>query len=897
MVAIEMRAGAGLRGLQADVQWTWREPGPRPALRLARGVGTFPEAPGEGMPVLDVAQLFRLPDAPWDRVVRLRYLTPPPLLPREPDPTDGSLGVRTPGMDGVQLQAEVAMFFAAAGDAEPVRVLVRVWDASAAALVRAGSGEVVRVERTSGPAGTPWATIETLEVVAAPGGGPEETVSEVEVTHAPAPVRPPDPDAPPPTGPAGRFTWRAPGLVPVAVEFDAVQVMVTTARRDPPTGSGTLFHWVTRHRLDAVSAADALLPDPVVEPDPTDAADPRDLPSAPIVQSVRLEETPDPDLGVTVRRFMLDDRMLTPQVPRYYTLFRMDGALPGGWETRRAWRAMATPTARYGFGERMYALLPAVHARYDEPEPHDRGRGQLRRFLEVFGAGMDHLRGSADSLRLRHDAQHVRADLLPRLSRWIGWEPDLTSTVQAQRRDLGFAPEIFATVGTLPNVRALVNRVTGWECRTREFVHSVFLTNAPEEVPFWELWTQRLEAGGWTEPELLLPAESFEGRPAAVVLAGQPWLFWHSEAAGRRELWLIRPGTDPAPRRAVLDAPDDAPGLGFTDEDPAAVVDGGTIRLFWSSNRDGRWNLWTREVAGVPAGAAARVTDHPADDRRPAAVVDGGGLTWLFWESNRRGPTDIWAQVREAGEWGPPFRVTTAERRDEMPAAVVDGGGRIWLFWSADGGDRRTIRFQVLAGAVWSAPATAVENAGAPFRDESPAALVRGGEVWLFWHADRGTGWNVWAAVHDGLAWGAPFALSLHPEADKDPAVLEVGGDVHVVWRSQRRAMRYRSRTIDTADPAVLDGLGQFHDRAHYTYDTARRNGDWYARDTVGLYLSPDTNDAERIAREVSRVRNFVEPFRPLPVRYVWMTDPPVNLELLDVATGVDGERTDEATP
>jgi phage tail-like protein len=894
---IGLRAGGGLRGLQADLAWSWREPGPRPALRVLRGAGTFPEAPGEGEPVLDVAELFRLPDAPWGRIVRLRYRTPPAPLPWE-SAGGGPLRVRALGIDGGALQAEVALFFAAAADAEPARVALRVWNGPAGTMAEVEIGEVVRVGRTSG-AGAGWESIETLEVFATPGGGPEEMIGEIEVAHAPVPVPPLDPDElpPPALGPVGRLTWRAPGEVPVAVEFDAVQVLVTTVQRDPLAGGAQRFRWATRHRVGAATVADALLADPVIEADPTDAADPRDLPGAPVVRAVRLEETPDPDVGVTVRRFALEDRGLAPHVPRYYTVFRADTSLPGGWETGRAWRGTATPTARYGFAERIYGLLPAVHARYDEPEPGDRGRGQLRRFLRVFGAGMDGLRGSAESLRLRHDPRHARADLLPRLSRWIGWEPDLTSTVQAQRRDLGFAPEIFATVGTLPNVRALVNRVTGWEVRTREFVHSVFLTNAPEEVPYWELWTQRLEAAGWTAPELLLPAESFEGRPAAVVLAAQPWLFWHSEAAGRRELWLTRPGVDPAPRRAMLDTADDAPGVAWTDEDPAVTVDDGRIQLFWSSNRDGPWNLWMREVDGLPAGPAVRVTNHAAPDRRPAAVVDGTGRTWLFWESDRRGPTDIWAQVREGGEWGLPFRVTTAERRDEQPAAVVDGAGRIWLFWSADGGDRRTLRYQVLDGGAWSAPRTAVENAGPAARDESPAAVVRGGEVWLLWHTDRGIGWNVWAARHDGVdpstPFAAPHALAPQPEADKDPAVIVAGGDLHVVWRSQRRAMRYRSRTLDLDDPTVLEGLGQFHDRAHYTYDTARKNGDWYARDTVGLYLSPDTDDADRIVREVNRVSNFVEPFRPLPVRYVWLTDTPVNLELLDVGSLVDEGWTD----
>jgi hypothetical protein len=895
-VATELRAGASLRGLQADLGWTWQEPGARPALRLVRGAGTYPEAPGEGVPVVDLARLFRTPAEPWARIVWLRVLTPAAPFGWEPGAEGAPPRPRAPEVDEGMVQGEIALFFAGEDDAQPARAFVRRWNATLGKMDEGTVEQVTRIVLATPPAPAPWAARETMEIFRT-FGGPEVFGGTVEILLAPAPAPPADPDAPAPPAadPAGRFSALAPGETVPPAPFDALQVSVTTARRQSLAGGAQRFQWTTRHRAGATSFAQALLPDPPLEADPADGADPRDLPGAPVIRVVRLEETPDPDLGVTVRRFVVEDRALSPHRPRYYTLFRVAGGIPGGWETRRAWRAAATPTARYGFAERMYALLPGVHARYDEPEPGDRGRGQLRRLLRVFGSGTDQLRGLAESLRLRHDVHHARADLLPRLSRWIGWEPDLTSTVQAQRRDLLFAPEVFATVGTLPNVSALVNRVTGWECRTREFVHSVFLTNAPEEVPYWELWTQRFDGGAWQAPELMLEGESFEGRPAAALSGGTGWVFWHSDRGGRREIWLQRPALDPAPRRVMLDAPDDGPALRWTDEDPAVVVDGGRIRLFWSSDRDGRWNLWTREMEPLPAGPPERVTDHPAADRRPAAVVDGVGRLWLFWHSDRRGPTDIWAQVREAGVWGPPHRVTTAERRDEMPAAVVDGAGRVWLFWTADGGDRRTLMYQVLDGGAWSAPAVAVENAGPAHRDESPAAIVRGGEVWLFWHADRGVGWNLWGARHDGVdpsaPFGAPFALAPQPEADKDPVAVEDAGILYLVWRSQRRAMRYRSRTLDTSDPAVLDALGQFHDRAHYTYDTARKNGDWYARDTVGIYLEPDTVDPERIVSEVERVAAFMEPFRPLPVRYVWLTDVPVDLELLNVGgTGEEWE-------
>ena len=53
--------------------------------------------------------------------------------------------------------------------------------------------------------------------------------------------------------------------------------------------------------------------------------------------------------------------------------------------------------------------------------------------------------------------------------------PDLTQPEPLQRNDIFFAPEIFASVGTIPTLRALVNRMSGWPCQVKEFVDNVFL--------------------------------------------------------------------------------------------------------------------------------------------------------------------------------------------------------------------------------------------------------------------------------------------------------------------------------------------------------------------------------------------------------------------------------------
>jgi hypothetical protein len=322
------------------------------------------------------------------------------------------------------------------------------------------------------------------------------------------------------------------------------------------------------------------------------------------------------------------------------------------------------------------------------------------------------------------------------------------------------------------------------------------------------------------------------------------------------------------------------------------VTDGSdVVWLFWDSNREGSWDIWGRPYDGLPSGAAVRLTEHPANDRHPAAVCDGVGRTWVFWQSNRRGPTDIWARVYDGTAWGLPERVTTAHFRHEMPAAIVDGAGHIWLFYVVDRGDRRNLCVQVFDGSHWGDPELITEGLQ---RDESPAAFCDG-QMWLFWASNRDGRWQIWGRTHDGTAWGDPFPVTSHAAADKEPgAVEDAGGRLRVFWRSQRRGEVYKSRTIDVNDAEMLARLGTFEDRAHYTYDTGLGNEDWYTRGTVGLYLTLDTEDPDAVAQQLDRVQGFVEPFRPLPVRFVWLTDPVVVEEVINTEGLIGEEFSDE---
>lgn len=832
----EFRAEPDLRGHRLDLTWTWRSPGARPGLRLLRRQRAYPTGPLDGLVILNLPDLFSGPNQPWARILTTVYLVPNAVA------------------EGGLRQAGVEQYFDDPAASEPARVVVSYYDDAAGEMQVVRLEEVSRVELVAGPA-APWANVTTLDIFATPGGGPEEPAGQVVVSTGHSDGLTPD-----------LFQWIAPGDLPVSLAFDSLETSETVINSIPTPPDS--FQATARSTRDGVTE-----------------------------RVVSLDETLDLDTGDWQRTVTLSDQNLVPETVYYYALFAPDPVTPGAFVTEPTWRVSAMATGRYGLDERLYQMLPAIHKQYDEPLPGQLGAGgPLRRYLQIFGAALDQVRSQAESLRGRHDVLAVRADLLPHLARWIGWEPDQTLDTLSQRQDILFAPEVYETVGSLPNLCALINRGTGWECQVKEFVHNVFMTNAPESIRLWEIWERQHDGVSWSDPLSLTRTEGFDGRPAAVLdAANVVWLFWHANRGSRREIWLQRlDGVDLTPRRAMLGAPDETPGLNYIDEEPGAVVAGPRIWLFWTSNRNGSWNIWGRPFDGLPGGGPVQLSNHPAEDRRPAAVLDGVGRVWLFWQSNRRGPTDIWARVLDGADWSPPARLTTARFRHEMPAAVVDGAGQIWLFYVVDQGDRRNIFLQIFDGATWSSPEPLTSGLQ---RDEAPAAVFWNGQVALFWHSNRTGQWQVYGQIHDGVDWNAPFPLTGRPTGDKEPAaVVDGGGQLRLFWRSQRRGEWYRSRTIDTHDPDMLSQMGTFQDRAHYTYDTGRENWDWYARDTVGLYLAPNTDDPMEIQQQLDRVRTFVEPFRPVLARFVWQTEVPAEVEIINI-DGLIGETfSDEVT-
>ncbi len=827
---VDLNATADIRGECIRLSWTWRAmDGGRPDLKLLRRRQTHPGSDSDGYEVMHLSNLFRAPDIGWARIRSSRFLI-----------------VNTGAENGLE-QARYSLFFTAMDDDLPEQVHLSYYDIETEAQDSLTLSHITRIQSNDGDSPN-WGRIETHEIFNTPPGESEIPAGTVGLFFDHQDGTTPD-----------RLLWTPPGGPSVSVPFQQRRELSTFLRESSVGPESARFIFET-------------------------TMDQAPLPL--VLQNLSLDELYDPDTGEWEREFTLTDHGLLPEEIYYYSLFEPHPAEAGVFITHRPWRVSAMATGRYGLESRLYEMLPAVHKQYDEPSPNHPEEGQLRTFLRIFGAASDQLRSLEEGLALRHDIMRAPPSALIRMARWIGWEPDLTLDEYARRRDILMAPEVFRSVGTLPNIRALVNRVTGWPCRTKEFVNNIFLTNAPETIRLWEIWRMDHDGADWGAPEAVTVTDGFDGGPSVVVVpVGELWLFMHSDLTGPREILFQRPGIDPLPIRAAEGAPDDTALGDAVDESPSVVAEGSRIWMFYGSRRDKRWDIWVRTFDGLPGNASARLTDHAGEDRAPAALIDSGGQIRLFWQSNRRGPADIWAMDFDGAGWGLPRRITTAVFRHESPAAVLDGGGRIWLFWVDDTGDRRNLHYRIFDGNAWGDP---IQLTFGRHRDESPSAVFLNGGIRLFWHSNRGGRQRIWERFHDGVDWNAGIPVTSDVAGDKEPsAVVTAGGNLSLFFRSRRRGRNYLSRTFDSNDPGMTAALGTYEDRAHYTYDT-RTEADGgaeearHARDRVGLYLSPDTGEPAEVRRRLTRARDFVEPFRPVPVRFVWLTDTTVTEELIN---------------
>jgi len=194
----------------------------------------------------------------------------------------------------------------------------------------------------------------------------------------------------------------------------------------------------------------------------------------------------------------------------------------------------AMATSSFLSGAYLYRNLPEIYRTFDTSvlpdtvsiNPADRNKGQLQRFVEMFGLQFDLLRSFAAGMGDFYDIERVDGNLLQLLAQSVGWQTDFTLPVSKQRNEVRFASHFYRTTGIPANLRAMVNRITTWDAVIKEIAHNIFRSNDPEQLTV----TQMKRRGGVWQPSTQTTLDvAYEGRVAALMAAdGRPFIFYHA---------------------------------------------------------------------------------------------------------------------------------------------------------------------------------------------------------------------------------------------------------------------------------------------------------------------------------------------------------------------------------
>lgn len=615
--------------------------------------------------------------------------------------------------------------------------------------------------------------------------------------------------------------------------------------------------------------------------------------------------------------FAVDEKDLKGETVYYYTLFPYQGS-PPEYQIDLHNRVSAMASSPYNFAAQMHELLPAIYQRYDTVFPReipagmreeDKRRGQLRRFLDLPGTQLDQLYSFARAMLNLYHLDRADGRLLPLLAQWIGWKTDNRLEIEAQRNEIRNALAIYETIGLIPTVEATVKRISGWESKTKEFVHNVFLTNRPERL---NIWVRQRDIGGvWSVPTQPLSLNfAYEGRPAVARDGDETvWLFYHTQRNRQWNIWYKTSpdGQEWAPSQPLTDR-------GGIDKHPAAALQGAALWVFWDTynETEQRWRIDYRKKTGATWSPVETFVDATTERRLPAAVADNAGGLWLFWLEKTGTQWQLKYNRHNGTDWQLNPAATFPLDGGEDPGVEGDvfvffhptsANQPLWVFWTrqeSPGAEQThyTVTYRVKQGidpnlSDWSIIRTLPKAGTGDYHDREPALLLDStGNTELFWSSNQTGNWSIWRNTLDitAHAFGTtPEQITDDPYSQRTPIAIPNGEDTLLVYRSNEtltytsqvysatQTFDYRyagSTTADTRNAAKIALYGKFEDFQGYTYDAGlngkRTNEDWYARDTVGFYLIPDTADPEKIAAITSRINQVVGEFMPLTDRAVF---------------------------
>ena len=367
---------------------------------------------------------------------------------------------------------------------------------------------------------------------------------------------------------------------------------------------------------------------------------------------------------------------------------------------------------------------------------------------------------------------------------------------------------------------------------------------------------------------------------------------------------------------------------------PSVALHGNTLWLFWSEydtsdqqwrihyrmRMDGNWTAANPDDSSSPFRDAGLV-DMSIPRYKPNAVVDRNGNLWLFWLQRGLHGWQIKYNRHDGAGWEATAETLPAGgsgdfRVDSDPwvtMAQSASGPQIYLFWSrqqaatSSNQSRWHVDMQVKTdlnfdNSNWHGVYTLPKDPLDPdYHDREPMAAINStGDIELFYSTSYQGNWAIWrrtlTTIDTGtntVIWSEAERLTDSPYSYRDPlALIMSDGRTMLLSRSNESIVRTSDtylamQTLDTRYAGCTTqhtrnqpkrSLRQaYEDFDTYTFDTGpggeRSDQDWYARDTVGIYVQADSLDDEHIQNEITRLRNVVTEFIPATDRAVYIAE------------------------
>ncbi|MBU0966267.1 MAG: hypothetical protein KKA54_07795, partial [Proteobacteria bacterium] len=424
----------------------------------------------------------------------------------------------------------------------------------------------------------------------------------------------------------------------------------------------------------------------------------------------------------------------------------------------------------------------------------------------------------------------------------------------------------------------------------------------------------------WQQQESPLSLNfAYEGRPAtATDETGAIWLFYHTKKKNRWDIWhKTWTATDgwsasqPLSEEATI------------DKYPAAALQTGTLWLFWSSydEQSGTWRIQFRRRSDGAWSDVAPFGPLTNQRRSPATAVDASGGLWLFWLELEGGRWQMKYNRHDGADWqlaSPalfPQDAGLDARVESEPVLLTFTSGateRLMVLWSRQepallpGQSRWTVACRVkdsidpANSADWGNVQLKPKDT-ADISDSDPVALANtSGNLEIFFSSDQSGSWSLWRVELDAAthSWSAVEQISTSPYTERYPLPLTAGGERLLLYRSNRNLtyssdvykatktmdVRYAGSVSCMAPNIAKNALhGKFTDFQAYTYDVGAggkmTDSNWYSRQTLGIYLTPDTEDPGLILRNQKLLRGVLHQFLPIQVRYVFVIEPAIYRE------------------